>query len=114
MPVLLPEAVRGSIPLTDVGHFKNDAPRNFDFEIICSQWMTLVDHSLEVKMERSIDGKKTWLGYGGSGVKVTGTTNKLGEPALQFGVWWDGQAMDVRVSVDVQPAPFAWGIRTLP
>lgn len=114
---ILPEQVRGTMPFTELTHVNAGTPRNFDFGVICTNWMTDTGH-LMFWCERSLDGKQTWIGFGASD-KTLGTLGKGATQAIQIanakkmGVFWDGQAMDVRVRVDVSPAPFAWGLEAL-
>lgn len=114
---VLPEQVRASTPFIELPHIDAGVPRNFDFAVICTNWMTDTG-SLFFYCERSLDGKQTWVGFGASD-KTLGTLGKGATQAVQIanakkmGVSWDGQAMDVRYRVDVTPSPFAWGLETL-
>lgn len=115
--ILLAEAVRGTIPWTDLVHMNAGPARNFDFEVICSNWMT-TNGTLWFYLERSLDNKVTWVGFSSTdktcGSLGKGTTQAQQiQNAKRFGIFWDGQAMDVRGRVDVTPAPFAWGLLQL-
>lgn len=118
MAVLLPEQVRDSIPVTELPHVNAGTPRNFNFGVICSGWMSLVGSTLYFHFERSLNNKATWVGFGGGDV-ICGSLGKGATQAEQianakkFGSFWDGQEMDVRVWVDVAPTPFAWGLETI-
>lgn len=115
--ILIPEATRGTIGWTDLPHMNAGVARNFDFEVICSGWMTITG-TLWFYLERSLDGKITWNGFSSTN-KVLGSLGKGANQATQiqnakrFGVFWDGQDMDIRARVDVSPAPFAWGLLQL-
>lgn len=120
MPTLLSEQVRDSIPWTEVPfHFNAGPPQQFNLGVICSNWMSLAGSTITISIERSIDGKVTWTGFGGVGMQC-GILGKGTTPALQeehakwFGVTWDGLEMDLRAKVDIGPAPFAWGLKTVP
>lgn len=114
---LLIEAVRDTIGWTDLPHMNAGLARNFDFEVICTNWMTTTG-MLWFYLERSLDNKLTWVGFSATN-KTCGTLGKGATQAQQiqnakrFGTFWDGQDMDIRARVDVTPAPFAWGLLML-
>lgn len=118
--VVLAQAVRGSLAFGHVGD-SNPTPfsvsagtaRSYLIELTSSDWVDVTKVgtlTMDVSLERSLDGGTTWTGSGGFG-GATNTPGKGGTvPQPSLSVSWDGLAMLLRGTVTVGPSPFSWGV----